>query len=93
MAVNIHYYTCRCWVGKRHLDMAIEQLNKEDNYIINIRWKPFQLNPWLPEEGMRFREYAIKKFGEGGFRRFINGEVPFFEQGRKVVWIDVGGDQ
>lgn len=79
-------------MGKRHLDMALERLNKEEDgprYEYNIRWRPFQLNPSIPEEGIRFEEYAIQKFGVESFKRFVNGEMPFVEQGKKVVCLVV----
>ncbi|XP_003385406.1 PREDICTED: uncharacterized protein LOC100636949 [Amphimedon queenslandica] len=71
-----------CWVGKRHLDIALEQVKDEFN--VHVRWRPFNLNPWLPEEGMNFKEFAITKFGEDGLKRFTSGQVPFFEKGKAV---------
>jgi predicted DsbA family dithiol-disulfide isomerase len=32
-------------------------------HTVNVRWKPFQLNPGMPKEGMDRREYREKKFG------------------------------
>ncbi len=52
-----------CYVGKRHLDIAMAQLPHID---FDIRWRPFQLNPQMPKEGMPREEYMAKKFGEGG---------------------------
>ena len=73
----------RCWVGKRRLDIAIDRVKKD--YKINIKWLPFILNPWLPEEGMNFKEFAMAKFGEGGLKKFLSGQVPFYEQGKELV--------
>jgi predicted DsbA family dithiol-disulfide isomerase len=33
------------------------------SHSIRVRWKPFQLNPGMPKEGMDRREYREKKFG------------------------------
>jgi predicted DsbA family dithiol-disulfide isomerase len=30
---------------------------------VTVRWRPFQLNPQMPKEGISRREYRIKKFG------------------------------
>lgn len=52
-----------CYVGKRHLDIAIGRMPDVD---FDVRWRPFQLNPQMPKEGMGRVEYMAKKFGEGG---------------------------
>ena len=44
----------------------------------------------MPDEGINFKEYALKKFGEEGMKRFLNREVPFFERGREVVCLKKG---
>lgn len=48
-----------CWIGKRRLEKAIVALGLP----VKIRWLPFQLNPMMPEEGIRRRAYRIQKFG------------------------------
>ena len=53
--------------------------------VFEIRWLPFALNPYLPEEGMPFRDYATMKFGEGAVERFTSGKVAFVETGKAVV--------
>ncbi len=52
-----------CYVGKRHMDKAIDALPEIE---FDIRWRPFQLNPQMPREGMDRQEYMEKKFGKGG---------------------------
>lgn len=71
-------------MGKRHLDIALDQVQGEFDSI-DIHWKPFNLNPWLPEKGMSFKDFATAKFGEEGLKRFTSGQVPFFERGKAVV--------
>ena len=51
-----------CYVGKRHLEIAIEALPEID---FDLRWRPFQLNPQMPKEGMSREQYMAKKFGAG----------------------------
>lgn len=48
-----------CWIGKRRLEKAIVALGMP----VKIRWLPFQLNPMMPEEGIRRQAYRIQKFG------------------------------
>ena len=52
-----------CYVGKRHLDLAMAQM---PDVSFDVRWRPFQLNPQMPREGMGREEYMAKKFGAGG---------------------------
>ncbi len=50
-----------CFVGKRRLETAIELLGDEAQ--IDIRWRPFQVNPSIPREGIDRRAYRARKFG------------------------------
>ena len=52
-----------CYVGKKHLDLAMTQVNDVE---FEVRWRPFQLNPKMPKEGMDRETYMAEKFGEGG---------------------------
>jgi len=49
-----------CYVGKWRLERVIALLG---NLPIELEWKPFQLNPTMPREGMNRREYRTRKFG------------------------------
>lgn len=49
-----------CYIGKRRLEQALEQVSDVE---VNINWRPFQLDPTLPPEGRDRREYLEKKFG------------------------------
>ena len=48
-----------CFVGKRRLEKAIASYGNP----VGVRWHPFQLNPTMPKDGIRRREYRIGKFG------------------------------
>lgn len=50
-----------CYVGRRRLARAAELL--ADSHEIRVTWKPYQLNPWMPPEGMERAEYRRMKFG------------------------------
>ena len=50
-----------CFVGKRRLEKALKSLGP--GHQVEIRWKPFQLNPAMPRDGMSRKEYRERKFG------------------------------
>jgi predicted DsbA family dithiol-disulfide isomerase len=50
-----------CYVGRRRLEAAIESI--KGTHDVRIRWKPFELNPDMPKEGMDRHEYLNRKFG------------------------------
>ncbi len=49
-----------CFVGKRKLDAALKLVPELD---IEVNWRPFQLDPTIPQGGISRREYMAKKFG------------------------------
>jgi predicted DsbA family dithiol-disulfide isomerase len=57
-----------CYIGKRRLEQALEQYAKDhpDGEPPEIRWRPFQLNPDMPLEGIPRQEYIRRKFGPNG---------------------------
>ena len=50
-----------CYIGKRRLEKAVGLL--KDEFHVEVRWLPFQLNPDLPPEGMPRADYRKAKFG------------------------------
>lgn len=56
-----------CFIGKRRLERA---LATEAPGSIVVGWRPFQLNPDMPVEGMSRKDYLRAKFGtdDGGER-------------------------
>jgi predicted DsbA family dithiol-disulfide isomerase len=50
-----------CYVGKKRLEKAIAAV--KGRHEVTVRWKPFQLNPTMPREGMGRKEYRERKFG------------------------------
>lgn len=51
-----------CYVGKRRLEGALKILS-EEGLDFDVEWRPFQLNPDLPDRGMNRRDYRAAKFG------------------------------
>ena len=50
-----------CYIGKKQLEKAI---NKIDNIEFDISYKPFQLDPTMPTDGVDRKRYIDRKFGE-----------------------------
>src|SRR6266850_7620055 len=68
-AANIHPVTIDvvsdvvcpwCFIGKRRLDKAVAL---QPSIPVEIRWRPYFLNPWVPREGMSRENYLTTKFG------------------------------
>ena len=49
-----------CFVGKRKLEAALAQ---NPDLRAEVRWRPYQLDPTIPAEGIERRAYMEKKFG------------------------------
>jgi predicted DsbA family dithiol-disulfide isomerase len=53
-----------CFIGKRHLDRALELWREEQpDCAVTVRWRPFFLNPDTPEAGEPYRPFLERKFG------------------------------
>lgn len=50
-----------CYIGKKRLESAIEQLKGEFDF--EVTFQPFQLDPSLPKAGMDRKVYFERKFG------------------------------
>ncbi len=66
-----------CFIGERRIRAALTQLPD-----INARmtWRPYQLQPGLPPEGLPWQEFAAKKFGSEARMAALTQYVA--EQGR-----------
>jgi predicted DsbA family dithiol-disulfide isomerase len=49
-----------CYIGKRFLEQAIAL---KPEIPVEVRFRPYFLNPWVPREGISREEYLITKFG------------------------------
>jgi len=52
-----------CYIGKRHLERALEMLEAQHKLCFTVAWHPFQLNPEMPAEGVDRAKYRLAKFG------------------------------
>ena len=50
-----------CYVGKRRLETALAAIG--DDISFDLRWRPFELNPDMPREGLDRKGYRSAKFG------------------------------
>ena len=50
-----------CLVGKRRLERALNEF--KDVMTVKVTWRPFQLNPTMPSDGMDRTAYLKAKFG------------------------------
>jgi predicted DsbA family dithiol-disulfide isomerase len=55
-----------CFVGKRRLEKALTELPPLE---LGVRWRPFQLDATIPEEGMDRQTYLARKFGSEEAKR------------------------
>jgi len=51
-----------CFLGKKRLETAL----RENGENVVVRWRPFQLDPSIPAEGVDRVAYMRKKFGDTG---------------------------
>jgi predicted DsbA family dithiol-disulfide isomerase len=50
-----------CYIGKRRLERALSLVDRPQG--VQVVWRPFQLNPHMPPQGVDRREYRTAKFG------------------------------
>ncbi len=54
-----------CYIGKRQIEAALALYAQQNPGAVkpHVSWRPFQLNPQLPAEGMSRQDYVVRKFG------------------------------
>lgn len=68
-----------CFIGKRRLERALAAEAPEK---LVVGWRPFQLNPDMPAEGMDRKEYLRLKFGsDSGGERYKHVVAAGLEEG------------
>jgi len=61
-----------CFIGKRRLEKAIAL---KSDIPVEVHWRPYFLNDWVPREGMARDEYLTAKFGSPERYKGIAGRV------------------
>jgi predicted DsbA family dithiol-disulfide isomerase len=70
-----------CYVGKRRLEVALAGAGPSVAGHMSFSWRPFELNPDMPAEGMERRSYRAAKFGEA---RSAELDLKMAETGREL---------
>jgi predicted DsbA family dithiol-disulfide isomerase len=61
-----------CYIGKHRIESA---LALTPDVPVEVHWRPFFLNPWVPREGISRDEYLTAKFGSPEAYKGIAGRV------------------
>jgi predicted DsbA family dithiol-disulfide isomerase len=61
-----------CYIGKRRIENAQALVR---DVPVEVRWRPFFLNPWVPRQGISREEYLTTKFGSVDAYKGIAGRV------------------
>ena len=66
-----------CFIGERRLARAAAHLSEDlhEEVRLDIRWRPFELNPNIPAEGIDRRAYRIAKFGSWEHSQRLDAQV------------------
>jgi predicted DsbA family dithiol-disulfide isomerase len=51
-----------CFIGKRKIEAALSELGHSGLHF-DVEWRPYQLNPDMPDDGMDRRRYRADRFG------------------------------
>jgi predicted DsbA family dithiol-disulfide isomerase len=61
-----------CYIGKHRIESALELVR---DVPVEVHWRPFFLNPWVPREGISREEYLTAKYGSVEAYKGIAGRV------------------
>ncbi|MGZ8470089.1 MAG: DsbA family oxidoreductase [Gemmatirosa sp.] len=65
-----------CWIGERRLLAALDRLRAANPDLhVEQSWRPFQLQPQLPREGVPWVAFAREKFGSAERMETMFGHV------------------
>ena len=51
-----------CWLGAKYFHAAAKKYSGK----VGLSWRPYMLDPSIPEEGLPYRDYMTNKFGPSG---------------------------
>ncbi|MBV8440738.1 MAG: DsbA family oxidoreductase [Hyphomicrobiales bacterium] len=60
-----------CYLGEKRLDAAL----KQEPQPVVVRWRPYQLDPTIPEGGFDRAAYMEKKFGRDGRLKTVHDNL------------------
>ncbi|MBX9711165.1 MAG: DsbA family oxidoreductase [Xanthobacteraceae bacterium] len=61
-----------CYIGKHRLERALALVS---DVPLEVHWRPYFLNPWVPREGISREDYLTTKFGSVDAYQGIAGRV------------------
>jgi predicted DsbA family dithiol-disulfide isomerase len=76
-----------CFIGKKRLEKALAM---RPDIPVEVRWRPYFLNDWVPREGIDRDEYLTRKFGSPERYKGIAGRVAAAAQAEGLTY-NVGG--
>jgi predicted DsbA family dithiol-disulfide isomerase len=62
-----------CYIAKKHLEQAFALTSSAGRFAVT--WRPYELNPNIPKEGMDRRAYRSRKFGSWEQSRQLDAQV------------------
>ena len=62
-----------CYIGKRRFEKALGLLGPD--FPIRVTWRPFELNPQMPKEGIERHIYRQRKFGSLEYSAQLDAQV------------------
>ena len=78
-----------CFIGKQHMQRALRML-VDEGLAFTVAWRPFQLNPDMPPDGVARDEYRHAKFGSLERSRELDAQVA---GAARVAGIDIRHDR
>ena len=80
-----------CLIGKRQLEVAIQLLQQSDPDVeVKLQWKGVQLLTEIPEEGVPFQAFYLKRLGSITAVRMRQNQV---RQAAKAVCLEINFDR
>jgi predicted DsbA family dithiol-disulfide isomerase len=77
-----------CYVGKRRLAAALPILEAE-GLTFDVTWRPFQLNPTMPREGLDRRAAHTAQLNSAPGKRARHSTLRLLRQALAPVWCSV----
>lgn len=59
-----------CWLGTRYFFEGVRKSGLEMGSTVKVTWRPYMLDPTVPTEGVPYKTYMQKKFGDGPSDKF-----------------------
>ena len=66
-----------CWLGVK----MFEKATKQTKHDIQLSWRPYMLDPSVPESGLEYKDYMKQKFGDSPTNRFKEMRVHLEDKG------------